>query len=66
MLGKFYLPAPVKSTFNQGQEYSFPWVSWGNKEKGWIWGQGQSVKGTYAVAVYLGKLEIFEDRFVID
>ncbi|MCJ7526487.1 MAG: DUF2057 domain-containing protein [Candidatus Aminicenantes bacterium] len=51
--------------FKQGQEYSFPWVSWGNKEKGWIWGQGKSVKGTYAVAVYLDKLEIFEDRFVI-
>lgn len=51
--------------FTQGQEYCFPWVSWGKKEKGWIWGRENGVKGTYAVAVYLDKLKIFEDRFVI-
>jgi len=51
--------------FKQGQEYSFPWVAWGNKQKGWIWTQGNPVKGTYAVEVYLDKIKIFEDRFVI-
>lgn len=51
--------------FKQGQEHSFPWVSWGSQQKGWIWGQGNPVMGTYAVAVYLDDVKVFEDRFVI-
>jgi hypothetical protein len=48
-----------------GKAFSFAFVSWGNKEYGWIWGKKPGVKGTYAVAVYLDDIELIEGRFII-
>lgn len=47
------------------QEFSFPYVSWGKKEYGWIWGKENGKKGTYAVTVYLNDIEIIDGRFII-
>lgn len=47
------------------QGFAFPWVSWGNKKYGWIWGKGNGKKGTYAVSVHLDDIEIIEGRFII-